>query len=734
MEGGKFFNILRKQRYTLMAIPLLVMGIAFMLVRKLPDVYSAKGSLSAGILDGSQEGTTASMEKNILQESKVNQDFSNLLQMMQMKKVYDQVSYQLIIHDFTSPTPFRPPSKMLKDVYRHPDAKEHALQVYNDLYTRREPLSLWDKDQKGMNDVLISMGYDYESLTKKLHVYRVENSDFIDVEYESDSPKLSAFVVNTLCKEFIEYHSNVTKENERRTIHFLADMLASKKDSLDTQVSGLRDFKISNRVLNLNEQAKSLYGQMTDFETRIELLQKDIKANEGALDSINGKFRANNRGYVDSKLTSLNQDIILTKQQLKSLNEAYIKNNFDPSYTQRIDSLKEILSEEINQTTDKVIMNPLTSKENLVAQKMNLEVNQDLAKSSLKSLQDELGKLNKRFDTLVPHEAVIQAYEGNINVASQEYLELLKKYNQTTMAYNSSSSLKQIEMAMPGAPQPSKKMLLVIISGLGSFVFCLLVLFIIFFLDDSINTPQELANKTNMLVLGYLPMLNNISLLNLNQLWRPDQETDESRALKTQLRSIRFETDNELRGAHMLAVTSIGEGEGKTFLSMSLASAHLMINKKVLLIDGNFGNPAITQYMQPEHYLDDYLTGKSYMPTPNYENEITVMGNRGNDTSLFEVATENRVRAKMEELRSAYDIIIIESSSLETLNLSKEWLNVADKVIVVFEAGKTLTTNDESQVAYLRSLSNKFIGWAINKVVAPGQAQKKGFFKKKAGN
>ena len=716
METARFFNLLRKQKYTLIAVPFLVMAIAFLLVRKLPDVYAAKGSIAAGILDGSQEGIGTSIEKNLMQETKVNQEFSNIIQMMQMKKVYDLVSYKLILHDLTSDVPFRKPSGLLKTVVG--DARNHAIEVYTDKYNKREPLSLWDDDQKGLQKLLASMGYDFESLQKKLRVYRLENSDFINVEYESDSPKLSAFVVNTLCSEFIDYYSNVSKENEKRTINFLATMMAQKKDSLDNQVDSLRKFKIDNKVLNLNAQASGLYTQMGEFETKIGVMQKDIEATEGALKSLNERFNANNRGY-NSNVSPLTQDILMTKQQLTAANDALIKSNYDPKFQSRIDSLKEVLSNEINQQSDRYIQNPLTTKENLAAQKMNLEINLDLDRSSIKSLQNEYNKLNARFNSLVPHEAVIQAYEGNINVASQEYLEVLKKYNQTNMAFTSSSSLKQIEMAMPGAPQPSKKTLLVGVSGLGSFVFCLLILFVVFYIDDSINIPQELANKTEMPVMGYLPLLRNLSMLNLNQLWRPDNDSEDNKAFKSQLRSIRFETDNELGGSHLLAVTSLGQGEGKTFLAMSLASACLMINKRVLLIDGNFANPALTEFTQPEYFLEDYLTGKSAMPRTGYENDITVMGNRGTDTSLFEIAIEQDIRQKMDALCTVFDIIIIESSSLDTLNLSKEWLSVANKVIAVYESGKTISTTDKSQIEYLRELKDKYVGWVINRV--PGE-------------
>ena len=107
------------------------------------------------------------------------------------------------------------------------------------------------------------------------------------------------------------------------------------------------------------------------------------------------------------------------------------------------------------------------------------------------------------------------------------------------------------------------------------------------------------------------------------------------------------------------------------------------------------------------------------MPRTGYENDITVMGNRGTDTSLFEIAIEQDIRQKMDALCTVFDIIIIESSSLDTLNLSKEWLSVANKVIAVYESGKTISTTDKSQIEYLRELKDKYVGWVINRV--PGE-------------
>jgi succinoglycan biosynthesis transport protein ExoP len=726
MEVVNFINILKRHKYALLAIPLLVMLLTFVLVRHQPNTYESKARISAGILDGSQQFLA---NKDNQGETKINQQFSNLLQMLQLKMVVDQVSYLLMIHDLTSDTPFKKSSKLLGQI--NVDARTHAIKVYSEKYKTRQPLSTTDKDQEGLITLIKSMGYDFESLKNKFKIWRVESSDYIDVGYEAESPELAAYVINTLCNEFINYYTASNLQNGSKAIDYLGALLKEKKDALNAKMQDLKEFKIKNRVLNLNEQAKSLYGQMADFETRKEITEKDIASTTGALGDIDSKFSTNGRQYIEGKQTDLNLDIVATRQQLEALNSQYVQSNFDPVIKDRLDSIKQTLASQINASTDKVMLNPLTAKDNLLAQKLKLSVDLQLAKNSTHSLDQEITKLNHKFDLLVPNEAVIQAYEEDISVASQEYIEILKKYNQTSMDLNATSKIKQIEIAPPGTLQPSKKMVLVILSGIVAFVVYIVILFVLFYFDESIKVSSELANKTNIPVLGYLPLIK-ASHLDVKELWDNTQRTHVSAEFKNLLRSIRFELDMVMHGGRLLAVTSIRPGEGKTLFTISLASAYLMINKRVLVIDGNFNDPAITEITNTKYFIEDYLTGKAAFAVTEHKGEVHVLGNRGSDTSVLEISDEQIVKQKLLELKDYFDIIIVETPDLIKMNLAKEWIEVVDRVVGVFESNRSIKRGEEENIAFLKTLNNKFTGWVLNKVTNERVkvTNKKSFFMK----
>lgn len=711
-ELQEFLRMIYRRRLTLIIVPLITVVAAFFLVRNLPDVYASHTRIATGLVDKSQQMLSGALE----QEPRVSQEFDNLIQMLQLKKIINQVSYKLILHDLNnSDSAFRKPSTLLNEL--NPAAKQHAKDVYTYKYNHMEELSLWDKDEEGLSKVLRSMHYDYGSLTQKLTVYRQGGGDYITLEFESDNPRLSAFVLNTLTQEFINNYNNIIATNRSKAVNYLDSLLREKQAVMNDKMQALKNYKIQNRVLNLNEQAKSLYGQIADFETKREMAERDVVAYTAALKNIDSKFDPSQRQYLESAMSGINQDIIVTKQQLSDANQQYVQSGFDPKYAAGVDSLKAKLTEEINLSSDKYIYSPLVAKENLVTQKLTLETSLELSKNSIESINGELVRLNQKLDKLVPNEAVIQSLEDDIDVASKEYLEILGRYNTESMQAGPAIQLRQVEKAMPGDLQPNKKILLVILSGIISFVFCVVVLFVLFYFDNSVNNPEQLANATGLPVVGYLNKVKN-DHLDLNKIWGIQSADVSMQLFKDLLRDIRFEVETDLHYGKVVAVTSFSGGKGKTFVALSLAYAFARINKKVLVIDGNFHHNNISQTMKPPDTLDQFLqTGKQpETPAGGY---ISILGNNSGDMSLFELQDYNKIKERMMQLRTAFDIIIIETDSLEAMGKAKEWVTFADKLLCVFEAGYPVVNAEKPHIAYLKSIGSQFTGLVLNRVSDP---------------
>ncbi|MES2457705.1 MAG: lipopolysaccharide biosynthesis protein [Bacteroidota bacterium] len=711
-EVKKFLSILRRHTLSLIVVPVVSIIITFFLVRNLPDAYVSQAQIATGIVDGTKRYEQQSISnQGALQMSQVNQEFSNLISTMQLKKVLDQVSYSLMIHDLKDQVPFKKPSKFLKDLNK--SARNHALEVYEKLHAKMSPLNLYSPDEHGLYELLRSMGYDNESLTRKLAIFRNGDSDFITIQFESEDPTLSAFVVNSLSSEFVNYYSTMVKTNQMKATNLLGYLLKEKSDTLTKKMSELRNYKIKNRVLNLDEQSKQLYSNIIEYDTKKQDAIQTTSSYAGALDEIDRKFSSDERAYLEATLSKVNKNIVRTKDELTALYDLYYENEFDEKYKTSIDSLQRKLSEEISESSDQYLASPLALKEALVQQKLELEVKMDISRYSLNSLERKLDELNAQFGQLVPREAEVQTYNLNIEIATKEYLDILNRYNQSNLESNISITLKIVQGGVPGLALPSKKMILVILSGIISGFFVLLVLFVLYLLDNSITSAEELANKTDSPVMGAISLIKSIPV-DFRSIWKGEGLSPAELQLKNQLRSIRYEIEKDLRGK-VLGLTSLIEGQGKTFLTMNLAFAWMMTDKRVLIIDGNFKNPSLSKNSNSELFLEDYFQGRLTSLENHQDADIVILKNRGGDSSLNEIASYEEINQKLNLAKEHFDLIIIDLASIDIVSQSKEWMTYSDGIVGVFKFGQGVGKKQNSSLKYL-SENGKFIGWIMNEV------------------
>ncbi len=719
-EFLQFLRLIQRNKITLILVPLLTVVASYFLVKKLPDTYKSHARIATGLVDKTDQIITK--EKNE-QEQEIARKFESLNQMMLLKSTLDQVSYRLMLNTLkqTKDSVWREPVRAIEQMTKAERTK--AIALIQKKYNAREELFLWIPYENAINDIIEDMGFDAKSLREKLSVYRVGTSDYIDIDYEAENADLAAYVINTLSHEFISDNSSRVVGNNQKTISFLESFMIQKLNALNQRMATLKDYKIKNHVLNLNEQAKSIYGQMADYETRREVAHKDITAYSAAIKNIDDKFNPADRKYLESALTGINQSIAVSKQNLKDLNERYIRNNYDPRIKVSMDSLRGKLAAQIDEASDKYIYNPMVVKQDLVGQKLAMEISLELSKNSVTSIQGELNRLNRKFDGLVPNEAKIQEYETSIDIASKEYIEALQRYNEASLEFSFPVHLRLIERAMPGLILASKKMVLVVLSGVISFVFCIFVFFILFYIDNSIRYPMQLANATERPVLGYLNKIDkgtNMSLAGISS-----SEEKPIQLYKNLVRSIRFELDEELGDPKIIAITSLSPGVGKTSFTLALAWAFSKINKTVLIIDGNFGQPDITRLSADTELFDRFIkSSQSLEATPG---QIKILGNKGGDVSVLELSEEKLIGRKLLALKTQFDIILVETDSLTFMNKAKEWITFADRVVAVFSAGRSISDKDQSKIQYLNNLNEKFAGWVLtNTEDIPEQAGKLG--------
>jgi succinoglycan biosynthesis transport protein ExoP len=719
-EFLQFLRLLQRNKITLILVPLITVIITYFLVRRLPDTFVSRARIATGLVDKTDQVITKAKDE---QEQQIARKFESLIQVLRLKRTLDQVSYRLILNDLKGlkDSTWREPVKALENMSKADKAK--AIALITQKYKNREELSLWKPYENSLNKIIVDMNYGATTLRDKLIIYRTGASDYIDIEFEAENPGLAAYVINVLSQEFISDNSSRVVGNNKKTIDFLQNFMLQKQAELNNRMNTLRNFKIQNRVLNLNEQAKSIYGQMADYETRREVAQKDIIALGAAIRNIDNKFDPAERKYFESTLIGINQKIIATKANLRALNERYVMNNFDPRLKFSLDSLRNQLTGEIDEASDKYAYNPMALKQDLVTQKLTMEISLELAKNSVSSIQGELNRLNRKFDGLVPNEAKIQEYETSIDIASKEYIESLQRYNEASLEFSFPVYLRLIERAMPGEVQASKKMVLVILSGVISLAFCVFVFFILFYLDKSIRYPLQLANATERPVLGYLNALDKGSNLSLSGMSSSDDKS--IRLYKNLVRSIRYEIDNELNDPKVIAITSLSYGVGKTSFVVALAWAFSKINKTVLIIDGNFGQPDISKLNPDSSLIEKFIKSDAVIEAS--PGQIRILGNNGGDISLLELADEKYIAGRLQVLKSQFDIILIETDSLTAMNKAKEWITFSDRVVAVFAAGQSISGEDQSKIQYLNNLEDKFSGWVLtNTEDIPEQAGKIG--------
>ena len=715
MEALELLKNVWRRKWLILTVTALSGLAALLFTITIPETYRSTAQLATGITDNSALSLDEGENANNFYAA--NNKFSNLIEDLTSRQIISLLSYQLILHDL-SEKPFRDLSD-IRSNYSNAALKE-AERIFENKLDSIQVLTTMHPKEELLINLLKEVGYDYESLKSQIFVERIPSTDYVRIACDTEHPLLSSYAVNELADQFIRYYVLVRGERSNNSLRLLAELAEEQKRDLEEKVNALKEYKSSNQVVNLNLQSESIIQQIRDLEVKREEERKKVIGLTRVISNIDRQLTNREVSYLTNQATIINQRIFTLKQKINELNEKRVTvANTNPELVRRLDELREELQLQIKSYTAENINSPAVARQELINNKINSEVELEIAQASIESFTNEINRLQGNISGFASKEAQISAIDREISLAQEEYMNTIDKLNSARLSSrNVGSSLRQVEFGYP-ADEPIRSNKLLIVALVMAITFSLSVISLIM-LEYFDTTPRSLAVLEKITALPSLGYLNQLKFKPTIELLFSDVPKKDLILFKEQLRKIRSEI-MQVPQSKTLLFTSLKANEGKTTTVISLAYALSLAQKKVLIIDANFKNNQITTLF----FANKNLEKLHHMPTDAKNiisgtgfKGINVLGCEGGSHSPYEIFTNTEFTNALSSLQEAYDYVLIECAHLDQYADARELQSFVDKMIVVFSAQNPISQADNDSIAYLRGLDKGLLGVILNKVTA----------------
>ncbi|MGN6353814.1 MAG: GumC family protein [Parafilimonas sp.] len=721
MDFVYLLRVLLKRKWIIVGSAILAAFIAWYFTKDQPSEYRSIAQVSTGFT--TNDVVSVNGENNFFE---ADTKFNNAIVTFTSPTVMSLLSYSVILHDLENPSQaFRNLSNEQKqsDVYKAVDIN-HAKEVFNGKLNSMSVLTSYKPEEKKLIEFLRLYGYDYGSLASSLNVYRLERTDYIQIDYRSENPELSAFVVNNVYKDFVRYYKFIRTERTSESIDTLQSLLERKRqDRMEANQ------KIaSTGLMNVDDANKSSFDLISSLQQTLDEEQDKLTTSQIALRSVNKQL--GNAGGPAATVD--NSEVLKLRNQMNAANQQYLNSgSTDQDALNRYNSLKEQYQNKIKSVGAATGGgSSLLDKSTLLQRKSDLEVSIEAAKLHIASLQGKINQLKGSVSSAASRSAQAQSLSKDADLSDKEYLDLLQKYNTAVDQSNAAvNNFHQILVGQPAIePEPSKRLLIVGMAGMAVMVCSILIIVFLTYLDASVKTPTIFSRIVNLKLLALINFTNlknkDIAQVVANTSSTIDKlEKNRENKFRESLRKFRYEVENS--GKKIFLFTSTKKGQGKTTLIQALSYSLSLSKKKVLIIDTNFCNNDLTVQLNGtpvlEKIIADDADDKLIEEIQNASVDVRtgmiyVIGCSGGDYTPSEVLPAKNLLQHLQKLTSVYDYIFLEGPPLNDFSDSKELTQYVDGIVAIFSARQAIKQIDKESIKFFKNLNGKFCGSVLNMV------------------
>ncbi|MEL6957812.1 MAG: polysaccharide biosynthesis tyrosine autokinase [Pseudomonadota bacterium] len=515
-------------------------------------------------------------------------------------------------------------------------------------------------------------------------VRNVPLSLVFQVTVETESGRKSALIADTIVELYIRNQIEVKFEATEQATIWLSERVAELQVTLEAAETHVSDFSASTDLVSV-EGLQALERQLKDLRDRIEVAEMD-RADYVA------RITAINAADTRPELATLADDVQLSNL----LDRAQSDESFLDTFDARLTLIKTRLAGDLTRADQQL--------------------------SAMRSSESDLSAdLERQGDDLIRLQQLTR--EAEATRVLYEYF--LTRFNETSAQQGIQQADSRIlsDAVIPNSASQPRKSLILAMSGLLGLMLGTGLILLREARNNGFRTAAELEKATGYTVLGQIPRMPVRSRRKLIKYLRDKPMSAAAEAYRNMRTSLMLShIDNPPK---VIVMTSSVPGEGKTTNSIALAQNFLGLGKKVLLIEGDIRRRTLNQYFDnvPARGIVSVMTGEQTLQeavfrSPGFDADI--LGGEKTSTNAADLFSSDAFTTLIDEARSAYDAVIIDTPPILVVTDARIIAEQADAVLFSVLWDKTTRPQVEESLRLFHTSGQRVTGLALSQISPKG--------------
>ena len=578
-------RFLYKIRWYLVILPVIALIIAWFLTRNMERVYDANTTIYTGMITGyTLEGTGSSNAQT---------NITNLMLIIQTDNTIHEVALRLFARCMLYGNPNKDNNYISAEHYRllaagvPADVKALIQNNEDDSYGRLKAYEKPSQENYLYNLLNHHPYFSISSITSRLKVLRLQQSDIIDIAYSANDPGICYNTLDILNKVFARQYQGLRYGETQNVIKFFEREVSKLSKVLNTAENDLISYNIRHRLINYGEQTKQLAGMDASQQMAEHELRKNFATTEALINYLKQQL-GNRQKLIESNenFTALVRDISRLQSRIANLKLMNSENSGNNSEAQLELAKAE---KELAETTEKV--KTLTAEieaatyntdtgiaaRDLIGRWLEQVLILEQTKAELGAYELMRAKLDEQYKFYSPLGATIDRKARHIGFIEGNYMAMLNALNSARLRQRnlqmSTATLRQLNPPVfPLNAQPTNRMMILLGAFMLTFFMTALYFFIIEMLDRTLRDRMRSERITKIPVMGCYPKESTMRYRRFNKTISDMALRQLSKALLPY-----FKKGQQ----NVLNLLSTDSGNGKSHLAEELENYWLSIGLQV---------------------------------------------------------------------------------------------------------------------------------------------------------